>query len=152
MGIILMTWDEFYIEITKTFSYMPSFKYTSNWTVKDNPDWHGTPDAYEVEWQTGGMAGGNCWGEDENYPLDAEPVPDLDLLDEFLEKICPTMSIFVYKRLIKDIVEQTSRHESEYYGNYTTYGIKRVNFRNLYDFLVKEGLLSTASTSINHST
>ena len=130
-----MTWDEFYEKITLKFSY------TFRWGGKSDIRWHGTPDCYEVEWRTGGMSGGNCWGDKPSYRVDADDVPELTMLDELFEEMCPEMTFLAYKRVMQDLIEQDSRTDREYYGNYTTYSIQRVNYRRLYDRLVKVGAL-----------
>lgn len=130
-----MTWDKFYAKVSEKFSY------TSKWGGRIETQWTGTPEYYEVEWRTGGLSGGNCWGDKPSYAVDADPVPDMDLLDEFLEEVCPNLSFMSYKRILRNVVEQDSRTSYEYYGNYTNYGIKKVYFLKLYDALKSEGLL-----------
>lgn len=129
-----MTWDEFYTKVTEKFSY------TSKWGGKIETRWFGSADYYEVEWRTGGMGGGNCWGGEPSYSVDSDPVPELDLIDEFLEEICPNMSFFQYKKVMRDLVDHDSRIEYEYYGNSTNYGIKRIHYRALFDRLKEVGV------------
>lgn len=131
-----MTWNDFYAMVTAKFSY------TYTYRGRDKLEWHGTPEAYVVEWRSGGIGGGNCWGDSPSYSLEADDVPDLVLLDEFLEEICPTLTFVSYNRIIKTIVAHNSREINEYYGNYTVYSTKTINFRKLYDALIKEGALS----------
>lgn len=125
-----MTWDEFYGHVMVVFTDAMGWK-------GDKIRWHsGTPEHYQVKWCTGGAHGGNCWG-DTAEPFDSdEPEAELELLDTLLEAVCPTISVMMYKKLLRNVVERDSDSESEYYGNYTMYGIKRVNFRKLYDELV----------------
>ena len=131
-----MTWDEFYDKITRRFSY------AQTWGGKNETRWHGDANNYEVEWRTGGMSGGNCWGDEPSYSLDADDVPEMTGIDELFAEICPNITFLEYKRVMKDLVESDSRTEYEYYGNHTNYGIRRVNYRQLYDRLVEVGVLS----------
>ena len=130
-----MTWDEFYAKVTEKFSY------TSKWGGKTEILWSGSPNYYEGEWRTGGMWGGNCWGDEPRYSADSEPVPELDAIDEFLEEVCPDMTFFQYKKIMRDLVEQDSRTDYEYYGNNTNYGIKRIHYRALFDRLHEVGVI-----------
>lgn len=125
-----MTWEEFYGEVMIVFTDALGWK-------GDGIRWHsGSPDHYEVKWCTGGASGGSCWG-DEAERFDSDDVePDLELLDTLLESVCATISVKNYKKLLGAVVERDSDSDSEYYGNYTDYGIKRVNFRKLYHELI----------------
>ena len=131
-----MTWDEFYSKVSQKFSY------TGKWGRKTETHWFGDTNYYSVEWRTGGMSGGNCWGDEPSYSVDADEVPEMTMLDEFLEEICPEITFLQYKRVMRELIESDSRTEYEYYGNHTNYGIRRVNFRKLYDRLVEVGVLS----------
>lgn len=131
-----MTFDEFQGHVTMVFSS------AMEWRGESHLSWpHGTPDYYEVTWTTGGMCGGNCWGDDADSPVEAEPEPDLDKLDELLESVAPQMTIKQYKQLRSQVVDMDTRSDYEYYGNYTTYGFKRVNFEKLYRTLKEMGVI-----------
>ena len=132
-----MTWEEFYGKVTEKFCVC-----RLDWRGRPVESWMGTPECYEVEWRTGGMSGGNCWGDEPSYSLDADDVPEMTGIDELFAEICPNITFLEYKRVMKDLVESDSRTEYEYYGNHTNYGIRRVNYRQLYDRLVEVGVLS----------
>lgn len=125
-----MTWEEFYGEV------MIVFTDAMEWDG-DSIHWHsGTADHYEVKWCTGGATGGSCWGDSaERFDSD-EAEPDLELLDQLFDSVCDRLTIKQYKKLLSQVVERSSDSDCEYYGNYTDYGIKRVNFRKLYEALV----------------
>lgn len=131
-----MTRDEFDSHVLTVFSS------AMEWRGEDRIWWpHGSSETYEVSWCMGGMSGGNCWGDDANYALDPEPEPDMPLLDKFLEEVSPQMTVKQYKMLLSDVVQRTERTENEYYGNYTHYGTKRVQFDHLYHALVHMGVI-----------
>ena len=89
---------------------------------------------------TGGMGGGSCWG-DEPYRMGSDPEEFIDLATLF-DRVCPAMTYRQHSSVMGAVLETTYGTEYEYYGNYTDYGIKRVNYRRLYDALVAEGLIS----------
>ena len=125
-----MTSEEFQGHVTAVFSSAMS------WRGENHLRWpHGTDAYYEVSWVSGGMCGGNCWGDSADTEVSSEPEPDLDKLDELLEYVAPSMTIKQYKKLRAEVVYRDSRSDYEYYGNYTTYGVKRVEFDKLYQTL-----------------
>jgi hypothetical protein len=98
-----------------------------------------------VEWLTGGMSGGSCWGGEprplENWEKEKEPeFEDLDLL---LEHFAPNITFMKYKRLNQNIVEEGFRYEPDYYGNSREYDIKKVSVNHLYDWLVENNYIET---------
>jgi hypothetical protein len=105
-----------------------------------NGDWIGDAENLEVEWVTGGRYGGNWRGDSPDTPLHPEPPLDIDL-DALFERLCPNLTYLKYRKLEK-VIENDTREDREYYGNYTTYGIRRVNYRKLYDFLVLENVIT----------
>src|ERR1019366_6274789 len=140
-----MTYDDFYKIVEETYSellhnyptYLSKQKAGSSYRLWSNGDEH----EYKVEWETGGASGGNCWGDSADRHRDSEPEPELDLTALF-EKVCPNMTFLQYRKVMKDIVVQSSRTEHEYYGNYTEYSIKIVQYRVLYNKLVECKVLS----------
>lgn len=75
-----------------------------------------------VEWTTGGMTGGNCWGDEArsmgSYDIDDEP--EFNVLEEMLQEICPNITLKEYRTILDDSDVKVSRSwtDSEYYGNY----------------------------------
>ena len=103
---------------------------------------HDTGDSYEVSWTTGGIEGGNCWGDNPQYPVSAEPAPELNGIDELLMVVCPDISWLKHRVIMSRIVEvDTNGGHSDYYGNYTTRASKKVSYRRLYDELVAAGVI-----------
>jgi hypothetical protein len=63
-----------------------------------------------VEWEVGGMHGGNCW--DNRSPsayISSNPPEDLTELDNILEKFRPTLTFLQYRKLTNELVEKESR-------------------------------------------
>lgn len=91
-------------------------------------------------WTTGGLQGGNCWGDDADSPVEPQPEQDLEGLDEILEKFTPNMSFLQYRQIEK-LIEYQDRTEWRYYGNYTSYREKKLDMKKLFDFLCDKGYI-----------
>jgi hypothetical protein len=92
----------------------------------------------EGRWSTGGQGGGSCWDEGEShyYALEGEQEPKDEYLSLFLLKIVPELTYAQFVNLEKsEFFEYSTEYQNEYYGNYTTYGIRKFNLRTLYDVL-----------------
>lgn len=75
-----------------------------------------------VEWTTGGMTGGSCWG-DEARPIpsyDIEKPPEFNVLEEMLQELCPNITLKEYRTILNDKNVKVSREwtDYEYYGNH----------------------------------
>jgi hypothetical protein len=92
------------------------------------------------EWVTGGQDGGSCYG-DTDRPVDPEPEPEFADLDAVLENLCPKITFLQYKSVVASVISMGDREVREYYGNYTTYGVKTVRLGALYEKLREKGLL-----------
>jgi hypothetical protein len=131
-----MTWEEFDNHVRAVFST------SSTWQGKEQIHWfYGSPLYYQVEWVTGGLTGGNCWGDNADQSVSSDPEPELELLDQFLEVICPALTLRQYRELTAAVVNRGSYTDYEYYGNYTTKCTKTVSYRDLYNEMVKRGLI-----------
>lgn len=118
------------------------FSTASTWQGEDHIRWPwGTELYYQVEWVTGGQTGGNCWGDSADQAVGSDPEPELELLDQFLEEICPTLTLRQYRELVSAVVTRDSYTDYEYYGNYTTKGTKTVSYKALYREMVTRGLI-----------
>lgn len=95
-----------------------------------------------VEWETGGMDGGNCWGGEAEpyYVNDPEPAfKDLELVLEVFSRKIPTAK---YYEVVGSCIKREYRtSESDYYGNETNYESKTVNLNELFVSLNSKGLL-----------
>lgn len=130
-----MTFEEFDEIVCATFSKL----HTSH--AATFREWyHGDCEQYILEWVIDGSSGGNCWNDQRSTWHSGDPEPELDL-DDLFEKLCPNMTFSQHRR-ITGTVERHDRHEREYYGNYTNYGVKKVSYRRLYDVLVAEGIIT----------
>lgn len=112
------------------YSYNTSFSLASRKSRKSNLDYY-----LVSEWCSGGLEGGNCWGEGGHSAMNGEPEPEFDDLDIVLELFCPDITFLQYKKLLPKIIKTGERTSYEYYGNYTNYAIKYVSLRELYDAL-----------------
>jgi hypothetical protein len=95
-----------------------------------------------VEWVSGGVTGGSCWGSSADIPVNADPEPEFECLDRILEAISPTISFIQYKRLRADCVEHDTKCQCGYYGNSTNYAVKRVKILTLYNALVEKQMIN----------
>lgn len=101
-----------------------------------------------LEWCSGGMSGGNCWGDEasEIYP-DDEPSID-DALWQFLELFSDDVSdkefeVIKYTPGLEDEKEWT---DSEYYGNYYYRNSKTINLETIWPFI--EFILDVPDSSV----
>lgn len=91
------------------------------------------------KYETGGMAGGNCWG-DEAEPYTADKFREFIELEEILRGLCPHIS-FLEFRSLKGEVETCGYTEGEYYGNSTEYRVEYIGLKKLYNWLVSHNLI-----------
>ena len=95
-----------------------------------------------VEWCTGGVSGGSCWDSSTPQPYTSNESPaELTELDAILEHFHPNISFIQYKNMLHTLVEEGTRHESEYYGNSTDYRWKKIELKKLYDYMKEKGWL-----------
>lgn len=118
------------------------FSNAHGWQGQNAIDWpYGDSTKYTVNWITGGKCGGNCWNDGAHLDLEAEPEPELQLLDAFVQEVCPRITPQQHKQLLQDLVYRENRSYSEYYGNFTTYAEKHVQFDQLYSWLYDQDLI-----------
>lgn len=92
-----------------------------------------------VEWVTGGVTGGSCWGTDANEAVYPEDEPELTMLDEILKKQFPNITYLQYRKLAKtaNLVVIHRWEDREYYGNYYTKSSKMLDLDVLWEALEK---------------
>src|SRR5574343_1038627 len=79
------------------------------------------------QWVTGGDWGGNCWDEVRvPSPVSASEEPELTEFDDILLLFYSDISFLKYKDYAK-LIAYDDFTQAEYYGNYTTYGTKKVS-------------------------
>jgi hypothetical protein len=93
-----------------------------------------------IRWLTGGQSGGNCWHEGGHSPIEADSEPNFDALELLIDRFAPELSHKNYLELEKMIYEDSDT-EQEYYGNYSTYGIKQFYLIDLFQKLTEWGYL-----------
>lgn len=95
-----------------------------------------------MKWSTGGMSGGSCWG-DEATPYSNDYTPKCFLsLDKLIEMLCPNISFLVYKELERELVNEDSTTDYEWYGNLNNYAVKTVDLKDLLMFLLEKELVT----------
>ncbi len=110
-----------------------------------NSDWGDKfeNDKITIRWTSGGMQGGNCYGDDP-YPISPDEPRHFVALDKILEEIAPKVGFLEYKRIERECMSEAYiPSEREYYGNYTKYSGKSLDLKGLYDLLVEMGHLCT---------
>jgi hypothetical protein len=98
------------------------------------------PEYLKIKWVIGGLTGGSPWGT-EHHARTADPEPDFIYLDEILEDVSPSITFLQYKKLVKSLVKTEEYILDDYYGNYTEYMSKKINLRELYEYLKNNGLI-----------
>jgi hypothetical protein len=91
----------------------------------------------EIEWTTGGLTGGSCWGTSDYSARESEPEPEFEELDRLLEGLRPEITYLQYKALYRMLVQTDSRTSNDYYGNHTSYALKTLELSALYDQFVE---------------
>lgn len=92
------------------------------------------------KWCTGGMDGGNCYG-DEPYSTPGDQKPEFETLDTILEAYFPEIGFLQYKKFIREYVKYSEDTTYEYYGNSSNYALETVSLYDLYDYLVDHNKL-----------
>lgn len=129
-----MTFQEFMKKYDSSFYtvYLPAL-----WYKDEDKSFQGC----YIEWTTGGLTGGSCWGTEANEAVTGEIEPEFEDLDKILENICPSISFLQYKDVCREIIKTYEGQHNEYYGNYRTYCIKYFSAEDLYNVLNQKGLL-----------
>lgn len=91
------------------------------------------------QWTTGGMSGGNCWGDEATPIYYADEEKELSDLDRLLQAIAPNITYLNYREIAK-LIDEHRWSQSEYYGNHYDYAIKYVNLKDLYAIFKKLGI------------
>lgn len=94
-----------------------------------------------VKWVTGGITGGNCWGDEADQPVSPDEPEELTQLDQILERVSPEITFLQYKSLVKDVVVTGSYTQHEYYGNFYCKAVKYCLFSELYAALKQRGFI-----------
>jgi hypothetical protein len=82
------------------------------------------------EWAVSGRTGGTPWNDDELVPLEAEDPKEIVILDEFLEKYFPSITILQYKRLSR-LIKFQNWSDDQYYGNNANYKCAYITFEDI---------------------
>lgn len=88
-------------------------------------------------WESGGISGGNCLGDDELQEYNNEPPSDrMKVLDLVLKELKPNISYLEYK-MISGLIHSNQETEYEYYGNSTDWQVEYIKLSELYKALSK---------------
>jgi len=91
----------------------------------------------KIEWTTGGITGGDCWGGVANIASRPEPEPEFQTYDDILLLFMPTLPHLLYKKLYNILVELDSYTDYGWYGNKTYYAVKKVELKRMYQEMLK---------------
>lgn len=81
-------------------------------------------------------------------PREIEIEPELEDLDKILENLCPDISILKYKRLIRENLKRDTHKDYGYYGDWTEFGVKFIELKNIFNWLVFENLIEEIKDEI----
>lgn len=93
---------------------------------------------YSESWSLGGRWG-NCWGG--SGSLSSEKPKEFESLDKLLEKTCPNISFFQYKRMWSECVSLDEYTEHGYYGSYEDKARYVCDLEKLYNWLKENNLI-----------
>jgi len=86
--------DVFLAKLKKLKIHFQTIVHSGNYTVKTKVD-----PFIELDWVTGGITGGSCWGGEADQPIESEKEPDFSELDLILEEFAPNITYLQYKKL-----------------------------------------------------
>lgn len=90
-------------------------------------------------WSTGG-SWKNCWGNSGTVDADDTPL-SFEEFDKLLEKICPSISFLLYKKIYAECVSIVDYGESDYYGGYRNFQQFQCDLKKLYGLLIRNQLI-----------
>ena len=118
----------------------------------EKPGWN---DFYRVDWDnpekivgvwvTGGLTGGNCWGDSADHAVEPEaPLDVTKVLAYWMTQNAPDVSFLVYNDIATDsglISIEDAGSDYEYYGNYTTRAKSVLDVAKLVAKLIEVGIM-----------
>ena len=94
---------------------------------------------YSESW-SGGGSWCDCWGNEDT--ISADKPNEFDELDNLLEKLCPGLTLFQYKRIKKECVEIEETREYDYYGGCEYRQRWKCDMEKLYEILKEMNLIN----------
>ncbi len=76
-------------------------------------------------YETGGMTGGSCWGNEAYHYNEIPPENRMQVLDIILKELLPKISYLQYKQ-IERLIHNNTETDCEYYGNSTEWMIEYI--------------------------
>lgn len=98
--------------------------------------WSGATE-FTRRWNNAGTWG-NCYGD--TGVIEAEPEPEWEELDKFLEKVCPGVTFLQYKLLTR-LAKDEGYYGGDYYGGGYYVNKETISLDDVWDFLVERGLV-----------
>lgn len=107
---------------------------------------------YTVQWTTGGLTGGSCYGDSADRPVEPEPEPELYTLDEILMEECPNLTFLEYRRMMRDdkLIVRRTWEDREYYGNFYAQASKQVDLDVLWPYIELVKNIPDAASRASH--
>jgi hypothetical protein len=121
---------------------MPILNERQRYREKDWKPKYG-PEQLRLVWSTGGVSGGSCSDSSNPTPYsNDEPEPEFESFNDALTAVCPKLTFIDYGKLLKSgLIETDSYTDYEYYGNCTSYSVKWVELKKLFNYLVQKKLI-----------
>ena len=89
--------------------------------------------AIYMRYETGGMSGGNCWGDkSSSYIINKKP--KFKVLNIVLKKLKPELTFLDFQE-IEELIHTNEEHEYQYYGNSSDYKIEYIILSELISLL-----------------
>lgn len=97
-------------------------------------------DVFIIAWVNGGQDGGNCWRRGGHHAIASEPEPEFASYDNAMEEIARRVDLsYLDWRSINLAVCSGEERDSGYYGNYTIWRYRYIDFEDVWKVLVDCG-------------
>lgn len=84
--------------------------------------------------EIGGAHGGSCWGGEAERYTTSDPPDGYGFIDTIIENLFPETTYKTYRKIVAAL-ETFEYNDYAYYGNYTTYRIRWIELKKLYELL-----------------
>lgn len=97
-----------------------------------------------IEWTTGGISGGNCYGDKPEFAVSGESEPEFEDFDDILLLLNPQISFLQYKKLKSTLISSKNTGYNDYYGNHTDSSKKEFNINEMIKYLYDKNLVTVS--------